>query len=281
MADRVDFYFRQRVTEAELAPAPPIFELPALSLAAIEIPDDARQPLGRTATRNTEPASARSRFPWSRRHRRRGRRRGHRSFGGVAEMPWCRARQHLDYRLGSYRRKRDRVRFGRVAMGFLYLGRQWTTLAQREPRRRRHRPRHCRELRLARHPFQQLRGVGLYFSSASCLDASAYAGLAFEFAGGLGACVLRLAVSFSDDVSVINDPVRGVCTAGSSGCYPPFAALVPGSTTIRVPFAALTSGMPVDQVDVTTIIGVEWQLSAPLDAGGCTASFTVADAALY
>jgi hypothetical protein len=125
-------------------------------------------------------------------------------------------------------------------------------------------------------------GVGLYYSSASCLDASAYAGVAFDFSGDLGACSLRLGVSFSADVATVNDPVRGMCPEGNSKCYPPFAAVVPRGSRIEVPFSALSGGMPVGLVDPTTIVNIEWEVSAPLGSPGtCAASFTVSNAAFY
>jgi hypothetical protein len=130
-------------------------------------------------------------------------------------------------------------------------------------------------------PTNNYAGVGLYYSSASCIDATSYSGIAFDFSGDLGACSLRLGVSFSDVVAVVNDPVRGTCMAGAS-CYGPSAAVVPGPSRIQVPFAALAGGMPVDRIDPTTIINVAWELSAPLGSpGSCSATFTVSNAAFY
>ena len=127
-------------------------------------------------------------------------------------------------------------------------------------------------------------GVGLYFSNTTCLDASGYMGVQFDLSGDLGGCALAFGVSFSEDTAVENDPVRGSCTAGAAACYPP-AAPVPSnsSTTIQVPFSTLSSGMPLGSVDPTTLIGVQWQLAGPqgADAGGCSANFEVSNVAFY
>jgi hypothetical protein len=127
-------------------------------------------------------------------------------------------------------------------------------------------------------------GAGLYYSSASCADASVYTGIAFDFSGDLGACALTLAVADSGHVSPMNDPTRGACAQSGSPCYGPSASVVPGSTTIQVPFSALSGGSPIGGFDTTKIISVEWQLSAPLgaaDGGGCAAQFTIDNAAFY
>ena len=60
-------------------------------------------------------------------------------------------------------------------------------------------------------------GVGLYYSSASCLDATAYTGIQFDFSGTLGGCAMQLGASFSGDSSH-NDGTRGGCTGTDSTC---------------------------------------------------------------
>jgi hypothetical protein len=128
-------------------------------------------------------------------------------------------------------------------------------------------------------------GLGLYYSSASCLDVSAYTGLQFDFAGDLGGCALTLAVEPSEDVSSDNDPMRGTCSSVAGPCYGPSAAVSPGSgTTVRVPFSALAGGMPMGVLDARDIVSINWQLAAPAstpDGGPCTADFTIENVALY
>ena len=69
-------------------------------------------------------------------------------------------------------------------------------------------------------------------------------------------------------------------------CYGPLAPVVPGAsttTTIKVPFSALTAGSPISKLDPSTLVDVQWQLSAPTgaDGGSCAADFTVENVAFY
>jgi hypothetical protein len=137
-------------------------------------------------------------------------------------------------------------------------------------------------------------GFGLFFSSTSCLDGTAYQGVKFDFAGDLGSCRLGFGASFSGDLSPGDDPSRGGCpslTAGS--CYGPSIditaaalAATPTAATIQVPFSSLTGGVPIPTFDRANIVTVQWQLSAKLGAGAdggnaCAAAFTVSNASFY
>jgi hypothetical protein len=134
-------------------------------------------------------------------------------------------------------------------------------------------------------------GLGLYFSSSSCLDASAYQGVKFDFSGDLGGCLLGFGASFSGNLASASDAVRGGCPGTASTCYGPSTdvtaqalAATAAAPTIKVPFSALTAGMPNATLDPTTIVDVQWQLSArtgAADAGGCAATFTVENVAFY
>jgi hypothetical protein len=135
-------------------------------------------------------------------------------------------------------------------------------------------------------------GFGLYFASSSCLDASAYHGFRFDFSGDLGGCRVALGAAFSGDLSHGDDATRGACPGTSATCYAPYAdvtaaalAATVAAPTVEVPFSAITGGMPVSAFDPATIVGVQWQLSAPAAAGGglaaCAAAFTVANVRFY
>jgi len=131
-------------------------------------------------------------------------------------------------------------------------------------------------------------GVGLFFDSASCIDASAYTGLEFDFSGDLGGCSLAFGASFAGDFSTANGP-RGSCSGPSSSCYGPLASVVPTAAdaqalqVLQVPFSSLAGGMPIGTLDPTTIVSIEWQLGGPVgvDAGGCAANFTVENVSFY
>ena len=133
-------------------------------------------------------------------------------------------------------------------------------------------------------------GVGLYYDSASCLDVAAYTGLQFDFAGSLGGCVLNVGFTASDDLPPSSDAVRGACQGPSANCYGPVAdvtaaalAATSSMPTLQVPFASMTGGSPVSTVDTTKIVSMQWQLVATTggDAGGCMSSFSVENVAFY
>ncbi len=131
-------------------------------------------------------------------------------------------------------------------------------------------------------------GVVLYFASTSCIDASQYQGVAFDYSGDLGGCTLSFGVNFSQDESTVYD-ARGSCTYGAS-CYAPFATLklptqVDGgtgnATRVQVPFTTMVAGSPIANVDQLSILLLQWQLSMPSGSTGCSADFTVENVAFY
>ena len=123
-------------------------------------------------------------------------------------------------------------------------------------------------------------GLGLYFAGTTCLDASGYTGIRFELAGDLGGCALALGAASSGDLDSVVNPGRGACSPGSGACYGPSAAVSPAATTVMVPFTSLTGGMPVSTLDPSTIVTVQWQL-APPTSGSCSADFTISNVAFY
>jgi len=134
-------------------------------------------------------------------------------------------------------------------------------------------------------------GFGLYYSSSSCIDASSYTGVKFDFSGDLGGCGFQFGASFDRDLDTTADATRGACSSGSGNCYGPAAditaealAVTPAAPTIQVPFASLTGGMPVKTFDSSFMVSLQWQLStttANPDGGACSANFTVANVSFY
>jgi hypothetical protein len=127
-------------------------------------------------------------------------------------------------------------------------------------------------------------GMGLYFSSSSCVDVSLYTGVKFDFEGDLGGCLLAVGVTASDDITPAEDK-RGSCSGTPSTCYGSSFNVIPvAGTTIKVPFSGLTGGRPNAALDQTSLINVQWQFSGPTshsDAGGCAADITVSNVAFY
>ncbi|MES1206373.1 MAG: hypothetical protein ABUS79_10590 [Pseudomonadota bacterium] len=134
-------------------------------------------------------------------------------------------------------------------------------------------------------------GFGLYYASADCLDAASYTGVQFELAGSLGGCYLALGANFTGDAFRGDDPGRGGCMGSDSTCYGPSADVTAqaaggadAGVVVKVPFATLSAGMPIGTLDPSTIVTLQWQLSASTlgtDAGGCSADFTVKNVAFY
>ncbi len=134
-------------------------------------------------------------------------------------------------------------------------------------------------------------GVGLYYSSNDCLDLTGYTGLEFDFSGTLGGCSMQVGIGFSGDSSKNDGNPRASCAGTDSTCYPPSfnvttqaLAATTASPTIKVPFTALSAGMPQSTLDPSSIITVQWQLTSPGSGGSdgsCAAVFTVENAKFY
>jgi hypothetical protein len=126
-------------------------------------------------------------------------------------------------------------------------------------------------------------GVGLYFSSASCLDVTAYTGVQFDLTGTVAGCALTFGANDSEDLSTSDDAIRGGCT--NAICYGPSQLVAPTSTgTIQVPFAAMTGGTPDSALDATTLVSIQWEVlgaATALDGSGCSAAFTVENVQFY
>ena len=130
-------------------------------------------------------------------------------------------------------------------------------------------------------------GAGLYFVGSSCIDASARTGIKFDFSGDLGGCSVALGANYSGDESSQDDPTRGSCPFSNSVCYPPMSVVTPvsgsdaGTTTFKIPFTSFGGGSPNTALDPSTIVTVQWQLNAASGGPGCSANITVANVAFY
>jgi hypothetical protein len=127
-------------------------------------------------------------------------------------------------------------------------------------------------------------GAGLYIDNADCANVSSYTGVRFDLSGDLGGCTLKFGAAFSGDVDASDDPIRGTCPGNSETCYPPLSPVTapsgPKSMTVQVPFTSLGGGSPIERFDPTTLLTVQWELSAP-PSGACQASVTLENVAFY
>ena len=122
-------------------------------------------------------------------------------------------------------------------------------------------------------------GIGWGAIDGQCLDATGYSGVRFTIEGTLGTCQLLVGVNISRDLDARLN-AAGTCAPGNP-CYGPTTGVsTPNTGSLEARFADMSGGIPVGQVDVTTLDGVFWTLVAPLD-GSCVASFTIDDVAFF
>lgn len=123
-------------------------------------------------------------------------------------------------------------------------------------------------------PFNAFSGLGLFFSSPACVNASAYSGVQFTVSGNLGTCSLNVFTAISEDNAIANGGPAATCTATS--CVSPYSAPL-GLGTNVVPFTAMSGGTPDPIVDATALNNVGWTLNVPTDGvtAPCKASFTI------
>ncbi len=129
-------------------------------------------------------------------------------------------------------------------------------------------------------------GVGLYYNSASCLDATAYTGVQFDFSGTLGGCAIQLGASFSGDASPARQPrarhlrgdqlhlLRLLLRRDDRGARRnAVVAHHQGAVQRRSP-----AGCRSRRSIRARILTVQWQLTSragATDGGACSANFTV------
>lgn len=131
-------------------------------------------------------------------------------------------------------------------------------------------------------------GAGLYFTS--CIDASAFSGVAFSLSGAFSGCSLQFATG---DVEHQDPATTSLFATGPAGAYPPQTPLTAGEVTsapqvMKVPFGPTTIlGNPATPLDPHKIIYVLWQLTippaAPTDGppAACSAELTIDDVTFY
>ena len=127
-------------------------------------------------------------------------------------------------------------------------------------------------------------GAGVYYNSASCVDTSSFTGVSFDVVGDLGGCTLLVNVLISADLSTTADPTRGACQGSASSCFGPSVIVHPGPATLEVPFSAVTGGNPLYKVDGSGVVGVAWELLGATglrDGGSCAANISIENAAFY
>jgi hypothetical protein len=131
-------------------------------------------------------------------------------------------------------------------------------------------------------------GGGLYFTS--CIDASAFSGVAFSVSGAFSGCSMQFATGDVEHQDPTATPGFGT---GIPGAYPPQTSISAGEVTVapqvvKAPFGPTSiPGYPATPLDPQKVIFVLWQLTippaTPTDGApaACTADLTIDDVKFY
>lgn len=113
-------------------------------------------------------------------------------------------------------------------------------------------------------------GFGFWFGP--CVDASQYSGITFTVGGNLGDNQLQFQVQTSRNYPVDDSNTKGECSGSwGSGCDNnnfTYTEDMIGEEPIAIDvmWADLTGGDPVDPLDPTELLGIQWQFNCAADA---------------
>jgi hypothetical protein len=119
-------------------------------------------------------------------------------------------------------------------------------------------------------------GFGLWFSA--CIDASAYDGISFGIGGDSGGARASFQVHTSRNYPIDTVNNRGECEGvWGAGCSANRAPIVISeSEPVSVRTAELVGGEPIDPLDPTELLGVQWEFLCGL-AQACEINVTLDD----
>jgi hypothetical protein len=138
---------------------------------------------------------------------------------------------------------------------------------------------------IASAPASQYAGVGVFFSGASCIDASSFTGVEFTVGGTVSGCSLQYSTGCAQAEDVAGADSKAACTTNT--CYSPQAPITNVTAvpqTVQVPFYGppATGGAPLTIIDPTRLTGVQWQLNVPANGGtNCLADLHIDDVRFY
>ncbi len=115
--------------------------------------------------------------------------------------------------------------------------------------------------------------AGFGFWLASCIDASSYDGIQFDIGGEPDGASIEFQVQTSRNYPIDDSSSKGECEGDWSDCVSNQVSveITTEVTTVQVPWTDLTGGMPIDTMDPTEILGLQWQVNC----ASCTPEFTL------
>lgn len=123
-------------------------------------------------------------------------------------------------------------------------------------------------------------GFGMAFDT--CVDATAFTGIQFDLWGASVSTVFQIQTSEDQNLDY-GDP-KAVCdTAVSGECAIPASRIqtvMADQTTIQLPFAEFSGGVPVPTVSENQLIGLQWQFECG-NAEGCPVDVRIDNVTFY
>jgi len=125
-------------------------------------------------------------------------------------------------------------------------------------------------------------GFGFWFGA--CVDASTFEGISFTLQGDLGGATIEFQAQTSRNYPIDDANQKGECEGSWSDCTNNKLALdiesLETATPFQIAWTDLAGGTPVDDMDATEILGIQWQLNCP-SGETCTPSFVIDDVQFY
>lgn len=123
-------------------------------------------------------------------------------------------------------------------------------------------------------------GFGMAFDI--CVDASAFTGIQFDLWGVSNSTVFQIQTS-EDQNMEYGDP-KATCDVAVSGeCAIPASRIqtvMETQTTVQLPFADFSGGVPVSTVSTNQLIGLQWQFECGV-AEGCPVDVRIDNVTFY
>jgi len=123
-------------------------------------------------------------------------------------------------------------------------------------------------------------GFGMAFDT--CVDATAFTGIQFDLWGTSVSTVFQIQTA-EDQNMEYGDP-RAVCDVAVSGeCAIPASRIQTVSaeqTTVQLPFAEFSGGVPVPTVSTNQLLGLQWQFECG-NAEGCPVDVRIDNVSFY